>query len=81
MDSGKRDGANENRPIIATSLCWSNDTVEIGDTEPTKSPVPYSVVRKILSWETGGVPGHSVIKSHSQGRHALNQAERQSYKK
>jgi hypothetical protein len=42
--------------------------VEIGDTDPTKSPAPYSVVRKILSWETGGVPGHSVIKSHSQGR-------------
>jgi hypothetical protein len=40
--------------------------VEVGDT--TKGPVPYSVVKKILRWETGGVSGHSVIKSHSQGR-------------
>jgi len=46
--------------------------VEIGDTDPEKSPVPYSVVRKILSWETGGVPSHSVSKSHSQGRRGLN---------
>ena len=46
--------------------------VEIGDTDPTKSPVPYSVVRKILSWETGGFPGHSVSKSNSQGRHGVN---------
>jgi hypothetical protein len=53
--------------------------VEIGDTDPTKSPVPYSVVRRIVSWETGAVSGHSVIKSHSQGRHGLNAAERQSY--
>ena len=42
--------------------------VEVGDTDPDKSPVPYSVVRKILSWETGAFPGHSVSKSHSQGR-------------
>ena len=39
--------------------------VEVGDT--TKGPVPYSVVKKILRWETGD-PSHSVIKSHSQGR-------------
>lgn len=38
--------------------------VEIGDTD---SPVPYSVVRKIIRWETG-LSGHSVIKSTSQGR-------------
>jgi hypothetical protein len=43
--------------------------VKVGDTDPQKSPVPYSVVRKILSWETGAVPGHSVSKSSSQGRH------------
>ncbi len=42
--------------------------VEIADTDPKKSPIPYSVVRKILSWETGPMAGHSVIKSHSQGR-------------
>jgi hypothetical protein len=28
--------------------------VEIGDTDPIKSPASYSVVRKILSWETRG---------------------------
>jgi len=39
--------------------------VEVGDT--TKGPVPYSVVKKILRWETGK-SGHSVSKSHSQGR-------------
>jgi hypothetical protein len=27
--------------------------VEIGDTDPEKSPVPYSVVRRIVSWGTG----------------------------
>ncbi len=36
--------------------------VEIGDTE---GPAPYSVVRKIIEWETG-CSGHSVNKSHSQ---------------
>jgi hypothetical protein len=41
--------------------------VMVGDTDPKKSPVPYSVVRKILSWETGGIRGHSVSKSSSQG--------------
>jgi hypothetical protein len=46
--------------------------VEVDDTDPTKSPVPYSVVRKILSWETGPFRGHSVSKSHSQGRHGVN---------
>jgi hypothetical protein len=39
--------------------------IEVGD---TKSDAPYSVVRKILSWETGLASGHSVSKSHSQGR-------------
>jgi hypothetical protein len=39
--------------------------VEVGDT--TKGPAPYSVVKKILLWETGK-SGHSVSKSHSQGR-------------
>jgi len=35
--------------------------VEIGD---TKGDAPYSVVRKIISWETGVVRGHSV-SSHT----------------
>ena len=39
--------------------------VEVGDT--SKGPLPYSVVKKILVWETGKA-GHSVSKSHSQGR-------------
>jgi hypothetical protein len=39
--------------------------VEIGDT--TRGPIPYSVVKKILHWETGK-SGHSVSKSYSQGR-------------
>jgi hypothetical protein len=39
--------------------------VEVGDT--TKGPVPYSVAKKILRWETGK-SGHSISKSHSQGR-------------
>ena len=42
--------------------------VEVGDTDKSKSPVPYSVVRKIIRWETGSRAGHSVSKSHSQGR-------------
>ena len=41
--------------------------VEVGDTE---GPAPYSVVRRIIEWETG-FPGHSVSKSHSQGRQRL----------
>jgi hypothetical protein len=43
--------------------------VEIGDTDPAKSPAPYSVVRRIVEWETGAESGHSVNQSHSQGRH------------
>jgi hypothetical protein len=39
--------------------------VEIADT--TKGPMPYSVVKKILRWETG----HSINKSHNQGRQAI----------
>jgi hypothetical protein len=27
--------------------------VEVGDTDAEKSPIPYSVVRKIVTWETG----------------------------
>jgi hypothetical protein len=49
--------------------------VEIGDTNPDKSPVPYSVVRRIVSWETGVFPGNSVSKSHSQGRQCLKGTE------
>ena len=52
--------------------------VEVGDTDPKKSPVPYSVVRRIVSWETGGISGHSVSKSHSQGRQRLK-AKRQRF--
>jgi hypothetical protein len=37
--------------------------IEVGDTD---GPIPYSVVRRIIEWETG-LPGHSVSKSHSQG--------------
>ena len=46
--------------------------VEVDDTDPKKSPIPYSVVRKIIAWETGAPAGHSVNKSHSQGRHGRN---------
>ena len=55
--------------------------VAVGDTDPEKSPAPYSVVRRIVSWETGAVSGHSVIKSHSQGRHGLNPAGKEGYQK
>jgi hypothetical protein len=55
--------------------------VEVGDTDSSRSPVPYSVVKKIIEWETGPVRGHSVSKSHSQGRHGLNPSETQSYQK
>jgi len=40
--------------------------VEIGD---ANSPVPYSVVKKIIRWETGCSLSHLVSKSTSQGRH------------
>lgn len=43
--------------------------IEVAD---TAGNAPYSVVRKIVEWETGLGPGHSVSKSHSQGRHELN---------
>ena len=45
--------------------------VEIDDTE---GPAPYSVVRRIIEWETGPL-GHSVSKSHSQGRPGLSAME------
>ncbi len=45
--------------------------VLVGGTDPEKSPVPYSVVRKIVSWETGAIWGNSVNQSHSQGRQRL----------
>jgi len=45
--------------------------IQIGETE---GDAPYSVVREILSWETGPAPGHSVNKSHSQGWQALSAA-------
>jgi hypothetical protein len=49
--------------------------VEIGDTE---GPAPYSVVRRIIEWETGS-PCHSVSKSHSQGRPTLSTVESESF--
>jgi hypothetical protein len=49
--------------------------VEIGDTE---GPAPYSVVRRIIEWETGS-PGHSVSKSHSQGRPLENDVESETF--
>ena len=45
--------------------------VEIGD---TKSPVPYSVVKKILHWQTGS-QRYLVSKSHSQGRPEITLTE------
>jgi hypothetical protein len=51
--------------------------VEIGDTE---GPAPYSVVRKILEWETGA-RGHSVSKSHSQGRPLLSDVESEAFER
>lgn len=39
-------------------------SVDIGD---AMSPVPYSVVKRIIDWETGST-GHSVSKSTNQGR-------------
>jgi hypothetical protein len=55
--------------------------VEVGDTDPNKSAAPYSVVREIIEWETGAVPGHSVNQSHSQGRHQPNTARTMNYRK
>jgi hypothetical protein len=49
--------------------------VEVGDTDPEKSPVPYSVVRRIVSWETSAGQGQSVSKSHSQGRQPLKETD------
>ena len=54
--------------VFLRRIAW----VEIGDTE---GPAPYSVVKRIISWETGS-PGYSVSKSHSQGRHGLNAPQR-----
>jgi len=42
--------------------------VEVSDT--TKGPMPYSIVKKILRWETGS-PGYPISKSHNQGRHPI----------
>ena len=53
--------------------------VEIGDTDSQKSPIPYSVVRRIIAWETGPSWDHSVNESHSQGRHPEKAAQAGSY--
>jgi hypothetical protein len=52
--------------------------VEVGDTDAERSPIPYSVVRRIVRWETGGTPGHSVNHSHSQGQQGLAAADTES---
>jgi hypothetical protein len=49
--------------------------VEVGDTE---GPAPYSVVRRIIEWETGS-PGHSVSKSTSQGRPVISAVESEAF--
>lgn len=49
--------------------------VEVGDTE---GPAPYSVVRRIIDWETG-YSGHSVSKSHSQGRPVESDVESEAF--
>ena len=53
--------------------------IEVGETDPTKSPVPYSVVKRIIQWETGGGRGQSVTKSHNQDRQESNTATTESY--
>jgi hypothetical protein len=40
--------------------------VQVDDTHPKNSPIPYSVVREILCWDTGQFQSQSVDKSHSQ---------------
>jgi len=47
--------------------------VEIGD---TKGPAPYSVVRRIIEWETGS-PCHLISISSSHGRHAGSAVDEQ----
>jgi hypothetical protein len=51
-------------------------TVEIGDAE---SSVPYSVVRRIIRWETGS-SCHSVILSTSQGRQEEKPATKRGFR-
>ena len=53
--------------------------IEVGDKDPSKSPIPYSVVRKIVSWETGAASGYPVSKSHSQGRQLQGDRETKGY--
>jgi len=54
--------------------------VLVGDTDAKRSPVPYSVVRKIIAWETGSGLGQSVTKSHNQDRQRIKHAKRKQYK-
>jgi hypothetical protein len=49
--------------------------VEVDDTE---GPAPYSVVRRIIEWETGSA-GHSVSKSTSQGRPVISAVESEAF--
>ena len=51
--------------------------VEIDDTE---GPAPYSVVRRIIEWETGP-PCHSVNKSTSQGRPVVSASESKAFER
>jgi hypothetical protein len=50
--------------------------VEIGDAE---SAAPYSVVRKIIEWETGS-SGHSFSNSHIQGRQSRKLTRTECYR-
>jgi hypothetical protein len=52
--------------------------VEVGDTDPNRSPVPYSVVKKIIEWETGPLRGslsHQVTQSRKAGVKPSRKAE------
>lgn len=51
--------------------------IEVGDTDSRRSPIPYSVVRNILSWETGGVHG-SISQPVTQSRKAQDKRRRMS---
>ena len=63
--------------LSVTAFARRMATVQVAD---TKGLAPYSKVLNVLSWDTGS-SGHSVSKSHSQGRHQLAIAEPMTYKK
>ena len=51
--------------------------VQVGDTD---GPAPYSVVRRIIEWETGS-PGTSVSKSTSQGQPGKSGVESEAFER